>query len=372
MPTLQNSITNTLRLISAIAACLAPAQTLHFEAQTLATDLIGGYQVIAVDMNNDGKPDLIALASGMRELVWYENPTWQRHVIATGLTHMINVAAYDYDGCGIPELALASAFSQNFAQSIGKVAILHHKGDPRDPWEIKEIDQLPTSHRLRWANIDGSGHKVLINAPLTSIDGHNVPLVYYDPTNWRRQFIGTAEQGPQHGIFITDWDHHGRDAILIGSSAGIHLYRYAKNNQWTRSEIAASPNSDITIGHLKRERFLAGIEPWHGNQVVVYRQSHKQWQREVIDDSLLDAHTILTADFDHSGSDQILAGFRGKPYGVYIYKFDGRQWSRQTLDLTGISAAGCALINLDVACIGSATHNLKLYRVSKRGHSGLP
>src|SRR5215471_19352345 len=52
-----------------------------FREHTIATDLTGGYQVVVSDINHDGKPDLIALASGLSELVWFENPGWQRHVI---------------------------------------------------------------------------------------------------------------------------------------------------------------------------------------------------------------------------------------------------------------------------------------------------
>src|SRR5689334_24792673 len=75
--------------------CLAlslPAATpaARFDAHTIATGLRGGYQVVVADMNRDGKPDLIALASGMPELVWFENPTWECHVIAGGLSRMIN------------------------------------------------------------------------------------------------------------------------------------------------------------------------------------------------------------------------------------------------------------------------------------------
>lgn len=368
--------------IGLIACVSLPSQTLPFEAHTIATDLTGGYQVVACDLNNDGKPDLIALASGMTELVWFENPGWQRHVIATGLTRMINLAAFDFDGDGIPEIALAYAFSQNAAQSVGKLAILHHNGDPRQLWEMKEFDQLPTSHRLRWANTDGSGHRVLINMPLTGADavapdfhGH-VSLVYYEPGKWKRQVISDAEEGIVHGIFVTDWDHNGRDAILIGGFLGIHLYRYGADSKWTRTEIAKGDpapwpkggNSDIAVGKLKQERFLAGIEPWHGNQVVIYREANGAWNREIIDDTLLDAHTVVTADFDRDGSDEIVAGFRGKPYGVYIYKFDGHHWNRQTLDLGDMAAAACTVADLDgdgrpdIACIGSATHNLKWYR----------
>ncbi len=353
----------------------------------MAADLAGGYQVVAADVNGDGKLDLIALASNMTELVWFENPGWQRHVLASHLHHMINAAAWDIDGDGIPEIAVAYGFSMNPAGSIGDVAILHHKGDPRQPWKLQEFDRLPASHRLRWADIDGSCKRVLINAPLADATAHapeyrgHVPLVYYRTDDWKRRLISDAEQGILHGIYITDWDGDGRDEILIGSFLGIHIFKYQLNSEWLRSQISTgnpepwpkSGTSDITVGHLNDQRFLAAIEPWHGNQIVVYRKAKRgasggAWHREVIDASLLDAHTILTADFDHDGSDEIVAGCRGQPYGVYLYKFIAGAWTRESIDSGGMSAAGCAIADLDgdgrpdIACIGSATHNLKLYR----------
>ena len=120
------------------------------------------------------------------------------------------------------------------------------------------------------------------------------------------------------------------------------------------------------MGGCGNQRFVAAIEPWHGNEVAVYRATGPSWQRQVIDDTLLDAHTIQTADLDGDGCDEILAGFRGKPYGVYLYVRDGSKWNRQILDQGNVSAASCSIVDLDgkgqqsIACIGSATHNLVL------------
>jgi hypothetical protein len=84
-------------LLAAMAASGANSMT-QFREHTIAEDLPGAYQVLPVDLNKDGRPDLIALASNMRELVWFENPTWERHVIAGGLTSLINLDAYDASG----------------------------------------------------------------------------------------------------------------------------------------------------------------------------------------------------------------------------------------------------------------------------------
>ncbi|MBS1809433.1 MAG: VCBS repeat-containing protein [Acidobacteria bacterium] len=359
------------------------AAQFNFREHTLATDLRGGYQVVVADLNRDRKPDLIALASGMKELVWFENPSWQRHVIINNASRMINCAAYDTDGDGIPEIALAQEFANNPAQSIGVVSILKHKGDPTGLWEATEIDRLSTSHRLRWADLDGSGKKVLVNAPLANANAQlpeyrgNVPLVLYRPGSWKREVISTALEGVLHGLYIVDIDRDGREDILTASFVGVDSFRFVKEGRWLRNKLVAgdpapwpkSGASEIAVGMLGKERFLATIEPWHGNQVAVYRFGKTDWERLVIDDTLNDGHTLLTADLNGDGRDEIIAGYRGQGRSVNVYSFDKarKQWSKQALDNGGIAAAACAVADLntdgksDIACIGSATTNLKWY-----------
>jgi aldos-2-ulose dehydratase/isomerase family protein len=355
---------------------------MHFEKQVLATDLAGGYQVIACDVNGDGKLDLIALASDIPDLVWFENPTWKRHVLAHNLPTMVNAACWNQSPRKPPIIALTYEFSMNPRESAGIVSILEPNGDVREPWKIREIDRLATSHRLRWVDVDGSGNKVLINAPLVGAEakapdyrGH-VPLVYYKPGEWNRRSIGNAEQGVVHGIFVTDWDHDGREAVLIGGFLGIHLYRFGRGGEWSRTEISTgSPlpwpkcgTSDVSVGWLGKKRYLAAIEPWHGNEVVVYQEQGGKWQRNVIDDTILDGHNVETVDLDGDGRDEIVVGFRGEPYGVFLYRSADGHWQKQVVEQGEVSAAGCVVADLEangllhIACIGTATHNLVLYR----------
>ncbi|HEX8945856.1 MAG TPA: FG-GAP and VCBS repeat-containing protein, partial [Gemmatimonadaceae bacterium] len=123
------------------------APVTRFATHEVASGLTGGYQVIAADLNGDGKPDLIAV-SDLPELVWFENPSWTRHVLARGLVDVINVAAADIDGDGIAEIAVASGFSTRPDSSSGIVAILTHGADPTQPWTMREIDRVPATHRL--------------------------------------------------------------------------------------------------------------------------------------------------------------------------------------------------------------------------------
>ena len=89
------------------------------------------------------------------------------------------------------------------------------------------------------------------------------------------------------------------------------------------------------MGRLDGRRFLATIEPWHGEQVVVYTRAKAGdlWSRHAIDDSFRDGHALLCADLDGDGNDEIVAGFRGPGTSLYVY-----DWS---LAQSCVQATGC-------------------------------
>jgi len=349
--------------VAPIALALPLLAQPKFTPQTIAGDLRGGYQVVVADLNHDGKPDLIALASGLHDLLWFEAPDWKRHVLATGQNRMINCAVIG------DEIVLAGEFQNEAKNSIGLVSVLRPSADVREPWTATEIDRLPTSHRLRVADLFHNGHPVVINAALTAPDSGGpdyrgqTPLVYYVPGEWKRKVISMENTGVVHGIFVT-----AGNCLLTASFTGIHRFCAAKDGTFTRTEIAKgdpapwpkSGSSDIAVGHLGKTEFLAAIEPWHGNQVVVYTGG----QREVIDTTLLDGHTIQTGDFDGDGKDEIVAGFRGQPHHLYLYRHDGKQWVLSEID-GDMAAASCAIAHLngdrkpDIACIDAA--RLRVY-----------
>ena len=91
----------------------------------------------------------------------------------------INLDVYDYDGDGIPEIAMGLSLSRPAPEkSIGNVLILKSGADPRQPWTAREIDRIPTVHRIRWIDLEGNGKKVLLVAPM--IGAKSVPPDYAD------------------------------------------------------------------------------------------------------------------------------------------------------------------------------------------------
>jgi len=374
----------TLWILAAMIVAQASPEKpkLQFDERTIAADLKGGYQVVAEDLNRDGRPDLVALASDMPELVWFENPHWTRHVIATPFPRMINLAVV-FSGPR-PAIVLAGGFSNEARRSPGTIWALEAGEDPRRPWTAREIDRVPTAHRLRLADIAGDGKPVIVNAPLTGPDasgpdyrGHT-PLLYYRPGEWQRRLIGDENEGVVHGIHVIDWDGDGHDEILTASFVGIHLYKLLGDGRWSRMEIARGDPapwpkcgaSDVAAGRLGSRRFLCAIEPWHGHQIAVYHEEKGVWERRVIEDSFVDGHTIQAADLNGDGRDEIIGGYRGAGGGLFVYTAEddrGTRWSRQTIEKGTVAAASCAVADFngdgrpDIACIGSASANLKLY-----------
>ncbi|MDF7777209.1 VCBS repeat-containing protein [Sphingomonas sp. AOB5] len=370
-----------------------PPVTAPFDIHTIGSNIRGLYVVVPIDMNRDGKQDLIALGQREDHLVWYENPYWTPHIIRTpeALPQMVNMHAADLDGDGIPEIAVTYLFHMNPSLSVGKIAILSSTGsDPDAPWTLREIDRVPSPHRVLFADIDGSGKKALVVAPIlnpksqpvTSNDPDhlNVPLFVYRAPDWKRELVTQANVGPVHGLTVIDWDGDGREDILTSGQSGTWMHGLGKDGKWTRTLLTLgnpapwpdNGSSDVAVGMLGGRRFFATIEPFHGNLVVVYTQDAQgRFLRNVIDNRLQRGHTIALADFDNDGVPEIVAGASGGASSTYYYKAkdaSGQGWTAMLMD-NAMAAADCKTGHVrgdakrtDIFCThGQGTMDLKWY-----------
>ena len=210
----------------------APANPVEFSPHDIDANFRGGYSVSAADFNKDGKIDVVANSLQAQELAWYENPSWERHVIVGGTQQIVNQAMNDTDGDGIPEVAFQSSFAMQPANSAGLNWIAHSAGDPRQPWKAQKIDQFPTSHHLAWADLDGDGKKELLNAPLLgeksvapTYDQDQASVFWYSPKDWKRHVVTAEIPGIIHRVRPVMWDGNKREQFLVSSFEGIALYR---------------------------------------------------------------------------------------------------------------------------------------------------
>src|SRR5207237_4239336 len=138
-----------LVLVAAASAIVAgtlqgagPAGPVDFVAHDIDANFRGGYSVSVADFNKDGKPDVLANSLAVSELAWYENPTWERHVIVSQTQQIVNEAIADIDGDGIPEIAFQSSFAMQAANSAGLNWIAPSTGGPPQPRNTEQTEQL--------------------------------------------------------------------------------------------------------------------------------------------------------------------------------------------------------------------------------------
>ena len=365
-------------LLCLMAAALPAAELPQWHETVVTNSLRMGYQLVATDLNHDGRPDLIEVDERGTELAWYENPTWERHIIIKNVPRTINLDVFDYDDCGTPEIAMGHNFETAPEKSIGNVLILKSGSDPRQPWTSREIDRVPTVHRIRWIDLKGDGKKVLLVAPMIGVNAaapdyaDNVPIYLYRPEVWKREIYTTLPRGILHSIAPVRWQGRG-EQLMTADFLGIRVFLPKGPVEISKGDPHACPqcgSSEIKMGRLGGRRFIAAIEPWHGNQVVVYTEEEKAWQRRVLEDKMVNGHALAVGDLDGDGRDEIVAGFRGQGFQLYIFTADdgtGARWTRHTLDPGGIAAADCKIADFTVdrrpaiACSGASTANVKLY-----------
>jgi hypothetical protein len=375
-----------------------------FVTKELDRSLTVGYAVLLVDVNSDGKLDIVVVDS--HRVVWFENPTWKMRTIIKGLTRADNVciAAADIDGDGKIDFVLGADWKPFNTKSGGTLQWLKQPKSLDEPWQMYSIGEEPTVHRIRFADLDGSGRPALVVGPLMGrnstqannwMDGSPVRMLAYriprDPTRdrWIPEVIDESLHVVHNFWPIPARSGKGMD-VLTASYDGVHRLS-RQGERWVKHKLGtgnqANPKgrrgaSEIKLGKLKGgKEVIATIEPWHGNQVVVYTPPAREgdlWERHVIDESLQWGHAVWFADLDGDGSDELIIGVRdnlskkpGERCGVRIYKASdgsGKRWQRQLLDEGGVAVEdlACADVDgdgkIDIVAVGRATKNVRLYR----------
>ena len=369
-------------LLPLILFCAGAAPGMRFRGQEIQREFGVGYAVLVEDINGDRKPDIVAI--NPTQAVWFENPTWQKHVILEGGTKKDNVciAAHDIDGDGMIDLAVGADWQPTNTAGGGSLQWIGRRGSASGGyWKLTAIGEEPTLHRIRWGDVDGDGKAELVVAPLhgratkgPSWEGQGARILIYrvpkDPARdpWPME-VADNSLHIVHNFLVENFDQDPQKEIIVASREGLHVLKRSPSGAWSKTLIGEGSPGEVKMGRVGGKRCAATVEPWHGNSVVVYEERPGLWSRLVIEDQLSGAHALGWGDFDGDGDDELAVGWRQGKYGVAIYKraINGN-WSRFLLvDDGAMAAEDLAVADLngdgrpEIIAAGRATSNVKIY-----------
>ncbi|MCB9925062.1 MAG: VCBS repeat-containing protein [Planctomycetaceae bacterium] len=390
-------------VIIAIASSISAASEIDFRESELPTKLTVGYAVRLIDMNDDERLDIVIVDS--KRLLWLENPNWDEHVMLdTPSQQHDNVcfAPNDIDGDGRLDFALGADWQFGNTESGGTIGWISPGKTVNDLWTYHAIGEEPTTHRMQFADIDADGKDELVVAPLKGRDTtgpdfneNGVRLLSYevpkDPVNgkWVAEVI-TDELRVMHNFWPVR--KGGKTRLLTASFEGVNALSRRDDGTWGRVHLGtgdqeSSPNrgaSEIKSGKLGPDHpYIATIEPWHGDKVVVYTMPDTEydgsgewlWKRQVLDDQLKWGHAVWCANLDGDDAEELIIGVRDDlsdehRRGLRIYDPQddaGSSWKRTVIDPGSVAVEDLAAADLngdgrvDIVAVGRQTHNVKIY-----------
>jgi len=381
-----------LSLFIPVASTLAaepPVPT--FKAVDVDTKVEIGYGVTVADVNGDKKPDILLADKNL--IVWYENPSWTKHVMAEKLTALdhVCIAAQDIDGDGKCEVAVGAGWNPGDTLNSGAVFFLIPPADRTQRWTPVTLPHEPTVHRMRWVkNASDKSELVMVplhgrgNKPATGegvgvkILGYKTPANPKDP--WTTEVLDESLH-KTHNFDPVQWDNDPAQELLVGGKEGVFLLDRA-NGKSTMTQLSGTESGgagEVRAGKLRDQRFIATIEPMHGNNLVVYTPlaaaAKGLWNRNLLDESLADGHALACGDLAGTGSDQIVVGWRamnrpGVKVGIKLFSpldGTGTKWKATVVDDNTMACEDLCLADLDdngkldIVAAGRATKNLKVY-----------
>lgn len=318
------------------------------------------------DINGDGLKDLIVgghrsnklsfpqrvlrkLGMGDQEnirgdLVWYQSPTWEKHLITSKYRIRTDVKVSDIDDDGANDIV---ALTDN-----GLIWLKNPKKNEKNlPWPTFIIDPKKL-HDVEVSDLDRDGDLDLVarDQSLFNHDAGNLVHIFYQETNseWDK-FTIPVDHG--EGLKLADIDGDGYTDIIINglwlknpqspSDPLWETFRYTDTWTWLDTKIdTADINNDgkvdivLTPAELEGQRYRISWFEAPTNPV-------KLWREHIIDPSVEAVHHGVQAkDFNNDGYIDILTsemnqGEDPDEIKIYINSQLGKSWEKHVLGISG-------------------------------------
>lgn len=326
------------------------------------------------DINGDGRPDVIIGGHSMPklslidrvlnklgvgepivlvgELVWYQNPGWQRHVMSTDFRIRTDLAVGDIDSDGLNDVVI-----------LADRGVFWLKNPTWIAYEVSHSKTSPKFHDVELSDLDHDGTLdiVLRNQSLFGYeDGDKVYVLTQAPgSKWRETIL---EVGHGEGLEVADLNDDGYEDIIVndvwlmnpgGKIAASPWKSVDYTAEWTWPDVyigAHDINSDGATDIL-----LSPAEPTGDSYRISWFESpagnSSAWVEHFVESDIESVHhSIGAGDFNGDGYADIFSAKMNQgddPDEVKVYLNDGDHESWQKVILSDSGSHSLQVVDLD-------------------------
>jgi hypothetical protein len=303
--------------------------------RVIARGLRFSTDIETVDMDGDGDNDVVVLTE--KRVLWFRNPNWESATVDHEELHDIEVA--DFDGDGDMDIA---GRNQSAFGGRGDRLLIYYQG--HDGIWRKTAVPCPDGEGLKAADLDGDGlPDLVVNGRWFKNTGA------MEASGWNEKLYAPTWDWPHTAVAIGDMNGDGRPDIILTPSEKVGSYYRISwfeappdfEGHWREhiiDEEVEAVHHSAEVGDMDDDGDIdivtaemhQGVDP---DEVKIYMNGGAgvRWTKRVVSEK--GSHNLKVADIDGDGDmDMMGANWSGDSQAVELWMNMVCRWDRHLID----------------------------------------